>query len=213
MEQCESWRDAPNGRISPRRAAGQHCSVAVGQHGSSISMAGRQHSSSAGSGPALQLEIRPMAVSLWQAMGQHGRSAAGQHGNAAGWQYCSAVAERVAGQQDSAVAGRRGNTAAPLSGLMTRRISTSAWEQGSMPAWAAAGQHGSGAVGQQGSRAACRATGQHSSGAARRHARVPLTLPPPTFFPPVAPFPGTIISAPLRSESGVSNYLSCVSPV
>ena len=123
-----------------------------------------------------------------------------------GWQYCSAVAERVAGQQDSAVAGQRGNTAAPLSGLMTRRISTSAWEQGSMPAWAAAGQHGSGAVGQQGSRAACRATGQHSSGAARRHASVPLTLPPPTFSPPVAPFPGTIISAPLRSESGVSNY-------
>ena len=34
-----------------------------------------------------------------------------------------------------------------------------------------------------------------------------------TFSPPVAPFPGTIISAPLRSESGVSNYLSCESLV
>ena len=151
--------------------------------------------------------------------GQHasmGRSrAAWQRGSWATGQPGSMQSNRAAQQRGSteAVAGRRGNTAAPLSGLMTRRISTSAWEQGSMPAWAAAGQHGSGAVGQQGSRAACRATGQHSSGAARRHARVPLTLPPPTFSPPVAPFPGTIISAPLRSESGVSNYLSCVSPV
>ena len=72
--------DAPNGRISPRRAAGQHCSVAVGQHGSPISMAGRQHSSSAGSGPALQLEIRPMAVSLWR---QWGNMADQRRGNMA----------------------------------------------------------------------------------------------------------------------------------
>ena len=28
-----------------------------------------------------------------------------------------------------------------------------------------------------------------------------------------APFPGTIISEPLRPEPGVSNYLSCPSPV
>ena len=153
MEQCESWRDAPNGRISPRRAAGQHCSVAVGQHGSSTA---RQEGSTvvaraAGQHCSWRYVLWPYLCggngATWQISG----GATWQRGRMAVLQRSSRAGSGAARQRGGGAARQHSSTVIRIDDAAHQHVSLGTGQHASMGRSRAAWQRGSWATGQPGS--------------------------------------------------------------